>query len=105
MHRRSRFPLHFGSSLVAAFLCALLPSYASAGAPQPLSECNSDLAGDYYLTADLDCSGGSGPGVGLTSARARLELRGFTIRASAYSAVECSRSCTILGPGTLENSA
>jgi hypothetical protein len=93
-----------GVSRVASvlLLASLLPSTASAVDFQPLDQCAQDLEGSYYLTADLDCSGGEG--VGFASARAQLELRGFSIRNSSYAAVLCTKSCSVTGPGVLEDS-
>lgn len=91
------------AALSAFTLLALAPLLATsaAAAPQPLTSCGQDVEGDsYYLTGDLDCTGVGGMGVNLFR-RAKLELRGFSIRNAEEYAVQCFRSCQIVGPGTI----
>jgi len=90
-------------SVLALLAFAPLTSAWAASAPQPLTSCGEDVEGDVYLTGDLDCTGIGGIGVNLLK-RAKLELRGFSIRNSEDFAVQCFKSCEIVGPGTISGS-
>jgi hypothetical protein len=95
-------------ALLAAITAVLLLGAASpseAKPPQPISECFQELPkGRYYLTNDLDCSGGEPGNIGVFLTRGgTLDLQGFSIR-NADRAVFCGRPCTIMGPGSLADS-
>jgi hypothetical protein len=75
---------------------------SQAGTPQPIAECGVDLpGGDYYLAGDLDCTGFDGIAINFRG-RARLQFSGHAIR-NAAEAIQCWRTCNLIGPGTIEN--
>lgn len=82
--------------IVAASLF-LTTGAARAGDPQPLTECNQEVSGDFYLPTDLDCTGAD---YGVTFVgRGTLDMRGFSIQHARLTQIYCEKRCSILGPG------
>ena len=95
--------------LVAAVSIVTLPSAAAADVA--VTTCGQEVVDDVaVMSGDLDCS--SYPGVALILHRSVLRMNGFTITSNLANsdgsspgqgvpAVECEKTCRILGPGTI----
>jgi hypothetical protein len=91
---------------LAVLACLLFPLHASASVPVAVTQCGQVLAGDGFLTGDLDCSAQtSGAASVVLSKTGRLALGSFTITGSTSAAVQdtvrCEGRCIIQGPGTI----
>jgi hypothetical protein len=83
-------------------LCLALPVSAAASTPVPVTTCGQILAGDGFLTGDLDCSAQPAAAATVTlSKTGRLNLGGFTLTGSpnVVDTVRCEDRCIINGLG------
>jgi hypothetical protein len=91
------------AAIIALAAVALLGGRAAA---VPITTCGQVVPERAVeLTGDLDCSGFAGDALVLARG-GRLALNGFTLTAHQdHRAIECERSCRVVGPGAIRGGA
>ena len=80
----------FSLSLAVATL--LVPAVSN-GATE-VTTCGQAIAGEGFLSANLDCTGFPGDAVVINGGS--LDLRGFTLTGGDLSGVFCSKNCSVV---------